>query len=63
MKANFHEWIKPDYCEIYEGKTYEVPDLKEELERIDRSGAIFLLSGTIPNYEKQCIEIFITYFI
>lgn len=63
MKAIIHEWIKPDDQEPYEGKTYEVQDLSEELERIDRSGAICLLSASLPNHEKQCIEAFITYFI
>lgn len=63
MKAIFHEWIKPDDHDPYEGKSYEVPDLSEELERIDRSGAICLLSASFPNQEKQCIEAFITYFI
>ena len=63
MKAIIHEWIKPDDQELYMGKVYEVPDLSEELERIDRSGAIYTLSSTIPNMEKQCLEAFIIYFI
>ena len=63
MKAIIHEWIKPDDHELEMGKVYEVPDLSEELERIDSSGAIYLLSSAIPNHEKQCIEAFIIYFI
>ena len=63
MKAIIHEWIKPDDQELYMGNTYEVPELSEELERIDRSGANCLLSSVIPNLEKQCIEAFIIYFI
>lgn len=63
MKAIIHEWIKPDEQEPYESKIYEVPDLSEELERIDKSGAICTLSATFSNYKQKCPEVFITYFI
>lgn len=63
MKAIIHEWIKPDDQEPYESKTYEVPDLSEELERINRSGAVCLLSGSFSNHVTKCMEVFITYFI
>lgn len=63
MKAIIHEWIKRVDHELDMGKVYEVPDLREELERINESGANYLLSSAIPNLEKQCIEAFIIYFI
>lgn len=62
MKARIHEIIQADEgCST--GKTYDVPELDDELLRLDQSGAIFTVSGSAPDPELDGLHVWITFFI
>ena len=62
MKAIIHEMIITDEG-IRQGDKYEVVDLNEELERLDRKGLIFSVGGSFPNRKRECMEIILNIFI
>lgn len=62
MKARIHEIILTDEgCNT--GKTYDVPELDDELNRLDQSGAIFTVSGSAPAPEIDGLHVWITFAI
>ena len=62
MRALIHEIIVADEgCST--GKTYDVPELDEELDRLDQSGLIFTVTGSAPDPEIDGIHVWITFFI
>lgn len=62
MKAIIHEMLITDEG-IRQGDKYEVIDLNEELERLDRKGMIFSVSGSFPNRKRKCMEIILSIYI
>lgn len=62
MRARIHEIIQADEgCST--GKTYDVPELDDELLRLDQSGAIFTVSGSAPEPEIDGMHVWLTFFI
>lgn len=62
MKARIHEIIKSDEG-LHNGNTYVVPDLNDELERLDQTGAIYSLCGSFPDKELQGLDVVIEFYI
>ena len=62
MKAIIHEMLITDEG-IWQGDTYEVDNLNEELERLDQKGVIYSIGAGCTNVKRECIEIIINIFI
>ena len=62
MKALIHEFIKSD-TGTQTGSTYPVEDLSTELERLDRTGAIFNVVSSAPDPEIEGLQVWINFYI
>ena len=62
MKARINEMIWTDEG-IHNGNTYEVDDLSEELQRLDRSGAIFTVVSSVPDVQLEGMSVTICFAI
>lgn len=63
MRARIHEMILTDGPCCSSGKTYDVPDLDNELNRLDQSGAIFMIAGSAPAPEIDGLHVWIIFFV
>lgn len=62
MRAMIHEIINDDNG-YHPGNTYAVPDLDEELERLDQSGAIYHLVAALPDRDLEGMQVTLEFFI
>lgn len=62
MRAMIHEIINDDNG-YHSRNTYSVPDLDDELERLDQSGAIYRLVAAIPDRDLEGMQVTLEFFI